>query len=123
MTAIKYMHHVPGRLRLKGHHFHCHGDQARKAVAMLQMMPGVVLVRLNPQAASLTVHYDPAVQDQAGLLAAIEAAGCLHAGIGVHHAAAARTSVAAEGMGGVFAKALVGAIAQRTALRVIGVLL
>jgi hypothetical protein len=79
MTAIKYLHHTPGRLRIKGRHFNCHGERARKAVFALQAMPGVDLVKLNAHAGSLTVHYDPAVHSQADLIAALEATGCLQA--------------------------------------------
>ena len=120
MTAIKYMHHTPGRLRIKGRHFKCHGERGRKAVAALQAMKGVELVQLNGHAGSLTVHYDPELQTQAKLLETLEQAGCLHAGTGVHGAIPAARG---EGMTGVFGKALVGALAQRTATKLIGALL
>ena len=123
MTAIKYMHHVPGRLRVKGHHFHCRGERARRAVAALQALPGVELVRLSPNAGSLTVHYDPAVHDQAGLLAVLEGTGCLHVAARTHAQPAPTAATGRESMGGAFAKALVGALAQRTATRLIGALL
>ena len=122
MTAVKYLHHTPGRLRIKGSHFHCHGERARRAVAALQAMKGVEGVRLNAHAGSLTVHYDPAVHTQADLLATLEAAGCLQvAQIPVQ--AAAKPAAAREGMAGAFGKALVGVLAQRTATRLIGALL
>lgn len=121
MTAIKYIHHTPGRLRIKGHHFNCHGERARKAVASLQALAGVELVKLNPHAGSLTVHYDPDVHTQAELLAVLETAGCLHAAAAIH--AAARPAAPKEGVAGAFGKALVGVLAQRTATRLIGALL
>jgi copper chaperone CopZ len=123
MTAIKYIHHTPGRLRVKGHHFHCRGERARKAIAALQALPGVELVRLSPNAGSLTVHYDPAVHDQAELLAVLEGTGCLHLTVGAHVQPAPSAAARRESVGGVFAKALVGALAQRTATRLIGALL
>lgn len=115
MTAIKYMHHTPGRLRLKGEHFHCHGERARQAVAALRAMKGVEGVQLNAHAGSLTIHYDHDETNQATLLAALEQAGCLHA--------ASVPKVSGEGVTGVFGKALVGALAQRTATKLIGALL
>jgi Heavy metal associated domain 2 len=121
MTAIKYMHHTPGRLRLRGRHFHCHGERARKAITMLQAMRGVGLVKLNAHAGSLTVHYDPTVHSQTELLAVLDAAGCLH--VSVHRTAVPRAEAAHENVAGLFGKALVGALAQRTATRLIGTLL
>jgi hypothetical protein len=40
MTAVKYIHYTPGRLRVNGSHFRCRGERARKAVDMLQAMRG-----------------------------------------------------------------------------------
>ena len=121
MTAIKYIHHTPGRLRVKGRHFNCHGDRARKAMASLQALAGVELVKLNPHAGSLTVHYDPDLHTQAELLAVLETAGCLHATAEIH--APVRPATPREGVAGAFGKALVGVPAQRTATRLIGALL
>jgi hypothetical protein len=134
MTAIKYLHHTPGRLRIKGRHFNCHGERARKAVFALQAMPGVELVKLNAHAGSLTVHYDPAVHSQAELIAALETTGCLQAAEVHAHVAsnmgsnmgsnmANKSAAAREGVAGAFGKALVGVLAQRTATRLIGALL
>jgi copper chaperone CopZ len=123
MTAVKYLHHTPGRLRIKGQHFNCHGERARKAVATLQAMPGVETVKLNPRAGSLTVHYDPDIQTQAELLAALETAGCLHLAAGAQTRAPARPGAPREGVTDLFGKALVGALAQRTATKLIGALL
>lgn len=120
MTAIKYMHHTPGRLRIKGAHFKCQGERARKAVAALQTMKGVELVQLNGHAGSLTVHYDPDLHTQAELLNALEQAGCLHAEAGIHHP---RPTGQKEGVTDLFGKALMGALAQRTATKLIGALL
>ena len=125
MTAIKYIHHTPGRLRIKGAHFKCHGERARKAVAALQAMKGVELVQLNGHAGSLTVHYDSDLHTQADLLATLEKVGCLHAtdanAAGSAHGAS--RPAAKEGVAGVFGKALVGALAQRTATKLFGALL
>ena len=125
MTAVKYLHHTPGRLRIKGSHFNCHGERARKAVAALQAMPGVDLVKLNAHAGSLTVQYDPAMHSQADLLDALETAGCLHAADAhaVANNLAAKPAATREGVAGAFGKALVGVLAQRTATRLIGALL
>lgn len=120
MTAIKYMHHTPGRLRIKGTHFKCQGERARKAMAVLQAMKGVELVQLNGHAGSLTVHYDPELHTQDELLTALEQAGCLQANAGTH---APRTATRKEGLTDMFGKAVLGVLAQRTATKLVAVLL
>jgi hypothetical protein len=123
VTAIQYIHHTPGRLRIKGRHFNCHGARARRAVAELQALSGVDRVQLNAHAASLTVHYDPQLHGQAELLAVLEAAGCLHGAADVDVVPAAQRAAARDGAAGTFGKALLGALAQRTATRLIAALL
>lgn len=121
MNAIKYIHHTPGRLRVKADHFQCNGDQARQAVAALHALSGVESVRLNAHASSLTVHYDPGLQNQAELLAVLEQAGCFRAAAEIH--APARRAGSKEDIAGTFGKALVGVFAQRAASRLLAVLL
>lgn len=123
MTAVKYIHHTPGRLRIKGLHFNRQSETARRAVQALESLAGIEQIRLNPRAGSLTVHYQAARYSHSDLLAVLETTGCLHADKPVHTAAPARALQPREGVAGVFGKALVGAIAQRTATRLIGALL
>lgn len=124
MTTIKYLHHVPGRLRIKGSQFHCDGDCARQAVALLQATDGVEEVRVNARAGSLTVLYDPSARTHTELLAALEQAGCLNcAGLPAAPKAGAVRNGQKTDLAGTFGKALVGALAQRTATRLIGALL
>jgi copper chaperone CopZ len=124
MTAIQYLHHVPGRLRVKGRRLSCEGAHARQAMAMLRAMEGVQSVDLNTRAGSLTVNYDPALRTQTELLGAMEQAGCLKvASATVRAGSAPRSPARSEGVLDAFGKALVGALAQRTATRLIGALL
>ena len=100
MTAIKYIHHTPGRLRVKGRHFNCHGARARKAVAELQALPGVERVQLNAHAGSLTVQYDPEMCSQGELLAVLDAAGCLNVAADIDAASATGRPARARRHGG-----------------------
>lgn len=120
MTTIEYMHHTPGRLRLKGRHFNCHGETARRAVTALQAMPGIELVRLNKHAGSLTVNYNPALLTQDDLLNTLEIAGCLQATSPRFSPRQKVTAEHGEKVTGLFGRALVGALAQRTAGHLIG---
>lgn len=54
-----YLHHVPGRLRVRCRSLRCDPTSCGSMLRRLRTMNGVTSVRLNPTAASLTVHYDP----------------------------------------------------------------
>lgn len=121
MTAIEYLHHTPGRLRVKGRNLHCRAQSARRAVTTLQSIPGVELVRLNRHSGSLTIKYNPNQLTQDDLINALEITGCLQsktARIKPNASEANKDKVT-----GVFGKALVSALAQRTAGHLIGKLL
>ncbi len=99
------------------------GETARRAVQALEALAGIEQIRLNPRAGSLTVHYQPARYSHSDLLAILETTGCLHADKPVHSSSPKRVVELPEGVAGVFGKALMGAIAQRIATRLIGALL
>jgi hypothetical protein len=111
-----YIHHVPGRLRIRTSTLRCSPARVRAGIAALEALEGVNSVTLNPRAGSLTVLYDPDRRSQHDLLAAVEEAGCLQGAR--QHAAAAAGDVAEA-----FGKALVGALVQRTAQSLIAALL
>jgi len=71
----------------------------------LRTMTGVLQVRVNPSAGSITINYDPARLTQSDLLAALEQVGCL--------GAARRSDEGVRQLGELFGKALVGAVVQR----------
>jgi hypothetical protein len=123
MSAIKYMHHVPGRLRVKGPQFRCQGEAARNCVQAIEALPGVNKVLLNAKASSLTIEYDHLVQSQAALLQVLEVQGCYHAINYKKTATKTSSSAASSDIAGLFGKALMGALAQNTATRLIGALL
>jgi hypothetical protein len=84
-------------------------------------MPGVKKVLINDKASSLTVEYDPSMQRQAALLEVLETQGCYQA-LSCKKTDAKVSGVSAD-MAGLFGKALMGALAQNTATRLIGALL
>lgn len=115
----QYIHHVPGRLRVRSRAFRCGSEKAQAAAAHLRAMSGVRHVQVASRAGSITVHYDPNLLRHAELLATLEGLGCLHA--------ASRTDESARMMGEMFGKALVGAVVQkaveRSARTLVGALL
>ncbi|GAB6039603.1 HMA2 domain-containing protein [Endothiovibrio diazotrophicus] len=104
-----YIHHVPGRLRIKSNQLRCPGDHALEALRRLNDLEGVREVTFNRRATSITVHYDPAKLGQPRLLEILQQAGCVGPG-------RYRGTESAPG-GGVFTRALVGALAQTVAQR------
>lgn len=101
----QYIHHVPGRIRVRSKAFRCRSEKAQAAERQLKAMAGVRQVRMNLHAGSITVHYDTAVLHQSDLLAALEQLGCLQT--------ASRSDEVARKMGEMFGKALVGAVVQK----------
>ncbi|MEY6432115.1 HMA2 domain-containing protein [Thioalkalicoccus limnaeus] len=114
-----YIHHIPGRLRVRSNSFRCRTAAAQTAHDQLMAMDGVSHVRLNPRAGSITVQYDPDLVTRSQLLAVLEDAGC--AGV------MARGADASSQVGQLFGKALVGAIVnkavERSAVKLVSVLL
>jgi len=115
----QYIHHVPGRIRVRSRAFRCRSEKARIAERRLSTLTGVREVRVNPHAGSITVHYDPAQLRQSDLLAALTASGCLGA-------TTSHDEIAGKA-GELFGKALIGAVVQKavehSARRLVGALI
>lgn len=101
----QYIHHVPGRIRVRSRAFRCRCERARAAEQELLALSGVHQVRVNPHAGSITVHYDSALLGQSDLLTVLEQCGCLDATI--------RSDEVTRKAGELFGKALVGAVVQK----------
>lgn len=73
-----YLHHVPGRLRVRTRSLRC--DPAARAATLrkLQAKDGIRSVRLNPKAGSVTIFYDVAATDGQQILDYLQAE-CLRA--------------------------------------------
>ena len=109
-----YIHHVPGRLRVRTQAFRCQPARVEAAARQLAALEGVGEVKINAQAGSITIRYDPAERTQTELLAVMEDLGCV---------GARRTASAGESqVAGLFGKALLGALAQTVAQRSVATL-
>jgi hypothetical protein len=86
--APDYMHHVPGRLRLKAAEFRNKPSLLEAARRELMALRGVSSVSTNPLTGSILVEYDPLVSAPAALSEAIQERGFPH----VHLEAPALTS-------------------------------
>lgn len=103
----QYIHHVPGRIRVRSQALRCRGEKALAAQRRLTGMAGVRSIRINPRIGSITVHYDAELLRRADLLATLEEIGCL--------SASSRSDVGMRKVAETFSKALVGAVMQKAA--------
>ncbi|WP_295885756.1 HMA2 domain-containing protein [uncultured Thiohalocapsa sp.] len=101
----QYIHHVPGRIRIRSNAFHCEGERAAAAQAELLAMDGIRSVQVRPRSSSLIVQYDPQRISHATLFAALEDLGCM--------APVRRDTTHVRQIGETFGKALVGAVMQK----------
>jgi hypothetical protein len=72
-----YLHHVPGRLRLKAHSFKNSEDKADEIRALCAQLPGIQAVELNTLTGSLLVRYDKASVNAAHILGFLFANGVI----------------------------------------------
>jgi hypothetical protein len=101
----QYIHHVPGRIRIRSRAFQCYGARADAAHDRLMAMEGVRSVEIKPRAASLIVQYDPERISRAALFATLEELGCM--------APVRRDNAHVRQIGETFGKAVVGAMMQK----------
>lgn len=109
-----YIHHIPGRLRVRTQSFRCRPGQIESASRGLSSLEGVNDVAVNARAGSITVRYDPGQCTQGELLAVLEELGCIS---GQRNSGQQPTGVVGGKAAGLFGKALVGALAQTLAQR------
>ncbi|NGX16280.1 HMA2 domain-containing protein [Wenzhouxiangella sp. XN24] len=68
-----YLHHVPGRLRVRAKSLRCNSAARATTLRKLQAQDGIRSVRLNPKAGSVTVFYDVDVMNADKILAFLHA--------------------------------------------------
>jgi hypothetical protein len=99
-----YVHHVPGRLRVKAAGVR-DGRRAAEAVARVRALEGTREVALNPRSGSLVVLYDSARLAPETILDALKAAGLMEVARPV-----GRGGDAVGAFGTAVGKVLVGAV-------------
>lgn len=88
-----YIHHVPGRLRVRSSLIRRNHSRANEAVESLRPLAGVHSAEANPLTGSLTLRYDPSVMTGDALLVRLKEGGWIPLGP-VLPSAAATTPVA-----------------------------
>jgi len=72
-----YIHHTSGRIRIKSKSFCGNASLSSLLRGRLQEQPGVLETRYNKHAGSITIHYDPAIQNGDEVLDCINQYECL----------------------------------------------
>jgi hypothetical protein len=72
-----YLHHVPGRLRLKDRSLKNGEDKADEIRALCTQLPGIESIELNTLTGSLLVHYDKANVNATQILGLLFANGVI----------------------------------------------
>lgn len=72
-----YLHHVPGRLRVRSPVLKRNEGKADDVRRLLEAAEGVISVKVNAITGSITIHYDPATVTKAGILAILRGQDCL----------------------------------------------
>jgi hypothetical protein len=76
--AHHYLHHVPGRLRVKSANLKRNEHHARRVSDYLLGIDGVLQAEVNVLTGSLLIHYDVAAVPKETLLNSLKHLGCLH---------------------------------------------
>lgn len=74
---MNYVHHVPGRLRLRSPLIKGDPGRAKAACATVTALPGVRAAKASTVTGSLTILYDPALTGAATVAEALHAGGHL----------------------------------------------
>lgn len=73
-----YVHHVPGRLRVRTRWVAGCPVRARRLSDLIAPVPGVIRVEVNPRADSAVIHYDTTRLTAEDLLGRLRAAGMMN---------------------------------------------
>jgi hypothetical protein len=123
----EYVHHVPGRLRVKCSAVKGKADKACSVRQLVESKEGILGCEVNPLTGSILIRYDEGVHSAYGLLELLRQSGCVSAMLPVklaaHRAADRRVSEVGKAVG----KAVMGAVfdrmVERSAAALVGALL
>lgn len=120
-----YIHHVPGRLRIRTRKLKRDAGRAKAAEQLLQSIDGIISVRANEITGSITLTYERDTVSSEAILSTLAAHGYYEPGAvrhadGQSHDMAARTG---DTLGKVLFGFVVKEAVERSAVALIGALL
>lgn len=107
-----YIHHVPGRLRIKTARLRCLECQA-KLDKMLGALPGINHYQHNNKIGSVLIHYDAAQLSANDIVYSLYKAGCLESPISATPAASGGGDLVKQA-GALFGNALFGTLLRKS---------
>lgn len=105
-----YIHHVPGRLRVRSKSLRGSGCDTEQLCAVLDTLEGIGERRLNAKTGSLLVYYDPKRVCADDILYYMAKSGCLEGGV----TAAGQRASSLASMGSVVGSALFGTFVKKS---------
>lgn len=129
-----YVHHIPGRMRIKSPSLKRNNGRASQVKSLLDSVHGVLSHEVNPVTGSILVHYDRDLVCAHNIMSSLTEAGHVHAEAASRLAPPASPGTAAVVSGrtlynatGAVGKAVVGVvvekIVERSAFALVGALL
>lgn len=112
----QYLHHLPGRLRVKCPLLKGNTDGAETVTQLLRAEEGIASCEVNPITGSVLVRYDEMVISAYGVLDLLRRGGYIGPGIDLHSRDQALEGTV-SGVGKMVSKAVMGALVERVVER------
>jgi len=120
----EYMHHVPGRLRIRVPALKGDADRAQRIAARVAARAGVVSARASAVTGSLVIHYDVRQASSEALLGGLREEGLIRAnGICASLAGAAPDLHLSQRLGSKVADKFIETLVERSAVALITALI
>jgi hypothetical protein len=118
-----YMHHLPGRLRIKSASLKRNDHHARRVSDYISGIDGVLRAEVNVVTGSLLIHYDIAVVRGEMLLNSLKHLGCLHPHTDVSRPATKNVHPLVQRVSDKVVEKAVETLIERSALAIVAVIL
>ncbi|ALG67279.1 HMA2 domain-containing protein [Beggiatoa leptomitoformis] len=105
-----YIHHIPGRLRVRTDKLRYATCQFAELEVLLMQLNGIESCQMNQKTGSLLVHYDPSCLTGDDILYQLHKVGCLESGL----TTALSQRSAANHTGALLGNALFGAVVKKS---------
>lgn len=120
-----YIHHVPGRLRVRSSFLRRNDIKARTTQAHLTGQNGILSAEVNATTGSLLIHYDTSRIDVQSIFQSLRSLGITHHSTELYRPHTVQTAMAqaADGLTDRFASKLVEAVLERSAVALVAALI
>lgn len=113
----QYVHHIPGRLRVKCPLVKGSANHAEAVSQLLSAEEGITSCEVNPITGSVLVRYDESVTTAYRVLDLLKRGGYINPGAHLHSPDSSPEQTAGSAMGKMVSKAVMGALVERVVER------